>query len=257
MCSDDFVEAQTGNSYSLTDNEVRVWRIGFDLPSAQFTKLQLILSSDERERAERFHFNVDFRRSVVARGSLRLLLGQILGVPPKSLCFEYGEFGKPRLTNLPEHQVQFNVSHSGELILIAIAKGRAIGVDIERIRPDVDLDGVAVRFFSANEYRNLALLTGPDKYEGFFTCWTRKEAFLKAKGGGLSAPLDQFDVSLLPHQDARLLETRPDPDEAGRWKLVPLPAPAGYVAALAAEGRDWTLACFGDSELPFRAAEEF
>lgn len=237
----------------MTDNEVRVWRLGFDWPSSQVARLQLVLSSAELERAERFHFEVDRRRSVVARGCLRLLLGEILGVPPKSLCFEYGEFGKPRLPNLQAHGIQFNVSHSGDLILIAIAKGRAVGVDVERIRSDVDLDGVAACFFSLNECTSLALLAGGAKCEGFFACWTRKEAFLKAKGGGLSAPLDQFDVSLLPGQDTCLLETRPDRDEAGRWKLVSLAAPAGYVAALAVEGHDWTLRCFDVSDLTFLA----
>jgi len=238
-----FVGARIESSHPLTDDEVRVWRIGIDLPPSELTELRLVLSSDEQERVERFRFEADRRRSVVSRGCLRLLLGALLRLPAFSLRFEYNEFGKPKLISTQEQGLQFNVSHSGDLVLIAITKGRAVGLDVEKIRTDIDLDGVAARFFSTDENRRLASLAGPAKYEAFFTCWTRKEAYLKAHGGGLSVPLDRFDVSFLPNEDAALLATRPDPNEAKRWTLLPISVPSGYAAALASEGTDWRLGC--------------
>jgi 4'-phosphopantetheinyl transferase len=207
-------------------------------------RLRLILPPDERERAGRFHFEADRRRSVIGRGYLRLLLGEILDSPADKLQFEYDEFCKPRLKPAHRLPLQFNLSHSGELILIAVAKGRAVGIDVERIRTGLDFEGVAARFFSANECKILNSLAGPERDEAFFTCWTRKEAYLKARGDGLSMPLDQFDVSFLPDEEARLLETRHGPDEAGRWRLLPVGASTGYVAALAAQGCDWKLRCW-------------
>lgn len=238
-----FVSARFSGDYGLPDDEVHVWRASLNSSASDAARLKLILSSDELERAEAFHFETDSRRCVVGRGYLRLLLGDILNLPANSLRFEYDEFGKPRLTPTQERLLRFNVSHSGDLILIAITRGRVVGVDVERIRTDLDLEEVAARFFSINEYKRLALLDGPGRYEAFFTCWTRKEAYLKARGDGLSLPLDHFDVSFRPMEEARLLETRHDPAEVGRWKLLPVSVPAGYVAAVAVEGLDWKLKC--------------
>jgi 4'-phosphopantetheinyl transferase len=238
-------EGFNGNYILLNNDEVLVWRISLDLAASGLERLRLVLSPDERERANRFHFEVDRRRSVVGRGYLRLLLGEILDLPADKLQFASDEFGKPGL--IPAAQglpLQFNLSHSGDLILIAITKGRAVGIDVERIRTDLNVDEVAARFFSATERKLLASLAGPERHEAFFTCWTRKEAYLKARGVGLSAPLDQFDVSFLPNEQARLLETRHDPDDAGRWRLLPLGVSAGYVAALAANGSNWELKCW-------------
>jgi 4'-phosphopantetheinyl transferase len=231
-------------NHGLPDDEIHVWRASLDLPASGLAKLRLILSPDERKRAGRFHFEADRRRSVIGRGYLRLLLGEILDSPADKLQFEYGEFGKPRLKPVHGLPLQFNLSHSGELILIAVAKGRAVGIDVERIRTGLDFEGVAARFFSANECKILDSLAGPERDDAFFTCWTRKEAYLKARGNGLSIPLDQFDVSFLPDEEARLLETRHDPDEAGRWRLLPVSVSTGYVAALAAQGFDWKLRCW-------------
>lgn len=212
------------------------------MPASGLAKLRQILSPDERERADRFHFEADRRRCVIRRGYLRLLLSGILDLPANGLQFEYDEFGKPRLISM-QGRLQFSLSYSGELILIAIAMGRAVGIDVERIRTDLDLDGIAARFFSANECKILASLAGPGRYEAFFTCWTRKEAYLKAMGVGLSLPLDQFDVSFLPDEEPRLLATRPDPTEALRWTLRTLEPGQHYMAALAVAGSAWKLKC--------------
>ena len=224
------------DGYILPEDEVHVWRATSNMVPTGLAQMREILSSDERERASRFHFEVDQRRSVVGRGCLRLLLGRILDLPAHELQFEYDEFGKPTLTPEQRGALQFSVSHSGDEILIAITRDRAVGVDVERIRTDLDAVSIAAHFFSANEYEVLSQLAGTIQYQAFFACWTRKEAYLKAKGIGLSLPLDQFDVSFLPDEEPRLLETRPDPAEAGRWKLWKLDISSDYAAALAAEG---------------------
>lgn len=235
--------------YALPEDEVHVWRTTLDMAVSDVAKLRQILSQDERERADRFHFEADRRRGVIGRGYLRLLLGQILNVPPSELRFEYDEFGKPGLMPKREPALEFNISHSGDLILIAIAIGRAVGVDVEKIRNDLDPVGIAAHFFSASECKILASLAGSDRYNAFFACWTRKEAYLKARGIGLSLPLDQFDVSFLPHEAPRLLATRPDPAEAGRWKLEALDVASDHAATLAAAGLAWKLKCWSWSPL--------
>ena len=166
-------------------------------------------------------------------------------MPPQQLRFDYTPFGKPHLaTDLAQRPVQFNVSHSGELLLIAIVAGRAVGIDVEQIRTDLEVEAIAVHFFSSNEQRVLAKLPGALQVGAFFDCWARKEAYIKARGEGLSLPLDQFDVSLMPGEEARLIETRPDPAEAQRWSLASLDVAEGYKAALAVEGAGWTLNCW-------------
>src|SRR5882757_670692 len=240
----EFIWGGFNGSYVLPEDEVHVWRTTLDMVPSGFETLRQILSSDERERASRFHLDADQRRGVIGRGYLRLLLGRILDLPANKLQFEYDEFGKPSLIPDQGLPLQFNVSHSGDLILIAIAIGRAVGVDVERIRTDLDPDSIAARFFSAGERKILASLAGPARYQAFFTCWTRKEAYLKARGVGLSLPLDQFDVSFLPNEVPRLLATRPDPAEAGRWRLEALDVAAGYEAALVAPASAWKLKCW-------------
>ncbi len=188
-----------------------------------------------------FRFERDRRRYLVGRGLLRTLLGRYLDVAPRKVQFCYAPAGKPYLVRQP---LQFNLSHSGELLLIAVANGRALGIDVEQVRADFDVREVASHFFSPSEQRALATLAGASQIDAFFACWSRKEAYIKARGDGLSHPLDQFDVSLLPGEDARLIETRPDPAEARRWRLKALDAAEGYKAALAVEGADFVLRCW-------------
>lgn len=193
---------------------------------------------------EHFHFARDRRRFVVSRGVLRAILGYYLAVGPNRLEFRYNEYGKPYLADkYGGCLLQFNVAHSQELVLYAFTRDREIGIDIEYIRPISDTEQIAKRFFSIEE--NTALQTIPThlKLEAFFTCWTRKEAYIKAKGRGLSMPLDQFDVSVTPGERAELLSTRPDPQEANRWTLQALLPGQGYVGAVAVGGRDLQIQC--------------
>ena len=228
--------------YALPDHEVHVWRAGLAWSSDCMRRLTDTLSPDEQEKADHFHFDIDRRRQIVARGLLRRLLARVLRTTADRLRFDYSATGKPRLAGDPaEAKLEFNVSHSGGLVLIAVTVGRAVGIDVERIRADMAVDRIAAEFFSPRECAALAALPPHLQCDGFFACWTRKEAYIKARGDGLSLPLHQFDVSILPGQPARLLETRPDPAEARRWGLQDLYVGPGYKAALAAEGEGWQL----------------
>jgi 4'-phosphopantetheinyl transferase len=158
--------------------------------------------------------------------------------------FQYNEFGKPLLAGGLHPPVQFNVSHSGDLVLVALSRGRAVGVDVEYMRMDIATEEIAARFFSAAECSALATVAPALRYAAFFACWTRKEAYLKARGDGLSLVLSQFDVSLLPGDEARLLATRHDATEVHRWNLRALDGGDGYQAALAVEGGSWKLKCW-------------
>jgi 4'-phosphopantetheinyl transferase len=221
-------------------DEVHVWRATLAWPDAAAHRLEQCLSADERDKMQRFRFERDRRRYLVGRGLLRSLLGRYLDMAPQDLRFETTAAGKPHLAS-GQGQLQFNLAHSGEYVLIAIADGRAVGIDVEGIRDDFDIGEIAVHFFSLDERRDLEMLTGRARIEAFFECWTRKEAYVKARGEGLSLPLDQFDVSLRAGEPARLIATRPDPAEATRWQLSSLGVADGYKAALAVEGQGSTL----------------
>ncbi|HKP10473.1 MAG TPA: 4'-phosphopantetheinyl transferase superfamily protein, partial [Blastocatellia bacterium] len=156
------------------------------------------------------------------------------------LSFGYSEHGKPSLAGSHSGDLRFNVSHSHELALFAFTWGRELGVDIEWIRPEVAGEQIAEQFFSRDEVATLRALPPGRQAEAFFNCWTRKEAYIKARGEGLSLPLHLFDVSLAPGEPAALLRAAMS-DETTRWTMTALAPGAGYKAALVAEGRDWHL----------------
>ncbi len=230
---------------SLDSGAVHVWRACLDQSSWPVERFRDTLDADERSRADRFHFSRDRERFIVARGVLRALLGRYLNRAPESLTFSYSAYGKPALASEPgADAIRFNLSHSHGMALYAVTRGREVGVDLEFIRCDLEAEQIAERFFSHSEIVALrALPPGVRKY-AFFLCWTRKEAYIKARGEGLSMPLDQFEVSLIPGEPAALLSTKPDSDEALRWSLRDLNPACGYAAALATKGRDWTLSCW-------------
>jgi 4'-phosphopantetheinyl transferase len=221
----------------LPENEAHVWRANLDtLPAPEQVREEL-LARDEVERARRFRFERDRRRFVAGRSLLRLLLAAYLHTNPGEISFDYSPRGKPSLAgNHAASGIRFNVSHSHEIGLFAFVRSREIGIDVERIRRDFDASAIADRFFSPREREALGQLPPALRHEAFFHCWTRKEAFVKAKGGGLSLALDQFDVSLDPRQPAQLLGTRPDPEERSRWSLSALDVDPAYPAALVVEG---------------------
>jgi 4'-phosphopantetheinyl transferase len=232
---------------ALAKDDVHVWRASLDQPAAYVRRLAQMLCPDELERAGRFYHEQHRRRFTVRRGLLRAILGRYLGLKPGQLCFRYGPGGKPSLASpLDEGQeaLRFNVSHSRGLALFALARGRELGIDLEYIRPMAEVGQIVARFFSERENEAFGALPPGQQLEAFFNCWTRKEAYVKARGEGLALSLGQFDVSLAPGEPAALLSTGDDPREAARWSLRALKPGPGYVAALAVEGHGWRLTCW-------------
>jgi 4'-phosphopantetheinyl transferase len=235
----------------LDDGEVHVWRAGLDLERPRVQRLARTLSPDETARAARFHFEKDRDRFIASHGLLRSILGRYLGVAPGDVKFIQGAYGKPALAEpFAIDGIDFNMSHSEAVGLYAFARRRDVGIDVERGRADFATRDVAEKFFSPREVAELFGLPESLQCRAFFNCWTRKEAYIKARGMGLSLPLDQFDVSLLPGEPAELLHTSGDPTEASRWCLQELNAGAGYAAALAVAGSGWRLRCW---QWPYRA----
>ena len=218
---------------TISVDEVQVWRVS--LSSSYRQDFDALLSPDERERAARFHFERDRQRFKIAHASLRIILGRYLNLAPASLRFAQTDYGKPFLTNLEADGLLFNMSHSGELALIAIAREREIGIDVEFIRGDFATSEVAEHFFSVAEIYTLSGLDPHQRAGAFFNCWTRKEAYVKARGEGLSMPLDQFDVSLAPGVPAAMLTNRIDESEKSRWSFQDVHAAPGYAGALVFE----------------------
>jgi len=223
-------------------NEVHVWKASLGVSHNVVNHLKDVLSADECDRAKRFHFEKDRRHWIVAHGILRLLLGRYLDVEAIELQFVTNDYGKPSLVQ-PPHEVRlhFNLSHSGEIALYAFAYGRQLGIDVEYMRGLRDYEEVATHYFSSYECAVLRALPASLREEAFYMCWTRKEAYIKARGIGLSQPLDKFDVSLTPSEPAALLADRSDPEAPGRWSLYTLAPEDRYAAALAVEGGGWQL----------------
>jgi len=235
---DDF-EFYSRGDLSLPSDEVHVWRVFFDREESHLNELAHTLSEDERLKAERFYFVKDRRRFVITHGILRTILGRYLNVKPNRLKFSYGFHGKPTLGGVTDgHSLCFNMSHSEGLAVFAFAWHRRIGVDVEYVRPMPDGEEIAERFFSPRENAVFRTVPASKKLEAFLNCWTRKEAFLKAIGDGLSRSLDSFEVTFAPGEPARLLCVGGDPLEASRWRLRALAPPHGYVGAFVVERND-------------------
>lgn len=230
---------------ALSRDEVHVWRASLDQPTSWVQRLRHTLQISELSQAERFFYEKDREHSIVVHGLLRVILSRYLDVEPGQVRLCYSNHGKPSLApRCARPKLKFNLSHSDGLALFVVTSGREVGIDLERVRPVPEADQIAERFFSARENAVLCSLPARLKDEAFFTCWTRKEAFIKASGKGLSLPLDRFDVSLEPGEPAMLLSVRDKPHESHRWSLRQLiPAP-GYVAALAVQGHGWRLCCW-------------
>jgi 4'-phosphopantetheinyl transferase len=222
---------------TLALGEVHVWRIPLQTASSQAQKLDGLLAGDEAEKAGRFHFQRDRDRYVTVRGILRVLLGRYLHVPPHEITFQYSVYGKPALapSNQTNPLLNFNVSHSHELALLAFTHNPDVGVDLEYFKPQVVGEKLAEQYFSAQESAALRALPLHLQMQGFFNCWTRKEAFIKAIGEGLSHPLDGFSVSLAPGEPARLLEIRGESQGPANWLIHELDVGPGYAAALAVQ----------------------
>jgi 4'-phosphopantetheinyl transferase len=228
------------HSFELPADEVHVWTV--DLDSYAPESFTSVLSKDEVERAGRFHFSTDRHHFTVARGLLRKLLAAYLKTTTHELNFKYGPQGKPAL--LAAAPFNFNLAHSHGCAAYAFSANRELGIDLELVRAEFGGEEVAQRFFSPHEIETLLKVPAKFASDAFFNCWTRKEAYIKAIGEGLSMPLNLFDVSLAPGEPAALLRNRRNEDEVSRWSMQSLTAPDGYVAALVVEGNDWKLKTF-------------
>lgn len=226
---------------AIPAGNVQVWLawVSHSLPLLTF--FQGLLSGDERVRANRYRAEHARQEFITARGLTRWILGAHLNLEPKRVTFQYSAFGKPELAGSDDQQLQFNVSHSGGAILLAISGDGVVGVDLERVDRTIDWLPVASRFYSHNENRELRSLPADKQKRAFYAIWTRKEAFLKAKGSGLSERLAEFDVTVDNSRSSALLETRYDPADASNWSVVSLPAGDNYEAAVAIKRRHFEL----------------
>lgn len=230
---------------TLDLGEIHVWRVSLAQTESCLQSLQQTLSTDERTKADRFRFPKDRSQFIVSRGALRAILSRYLNISSHILCFDYNPYGKPSLiVTQGGNTLRFNLSHSREMALIAITKNRDIGVDIEGINSKFSCLEIAEKFFSPLENSVLRSLPEHLQATAFFTCWTRKEAYIKAVGKGLSIPLNQFDVSLAPGEPAALLNVEGNSEEASKWSLIELFPCSDMVAAVAVAGDCSKLHCW-------------
>jgi 4'-phosphopantetheinyl transferase len=226
---------------ALRPAEIHLWRVVVSSSAASDAAAAAALSEDERMRASRFHFEADRSRFVASHAALRGILASYLDATPASLAFGTGAHGKPFL-DAPAHgrSLRFSLSHSGDLALVAVSLGRDLGVDVEQVRPRVDLEGFAARYFSPRERDALARIPPGDRLRAFLEIWTLKEAYLKACGDGLVRALDAFDVTI-GDAHSGLLAVRDRPGDAARWALQRIEVGEDFAAALAVEGQGWQL----------------
>lgn len=231
---------------ALAWGEAHVWRAPLDLTPAILDRLASTLSDDERERARRFAFAGLAARFVAARGIQRQLLARYLDVPPAAIRYRVTPHGKPELADAlcGTSDLRFNASNSGGLALFALVRGRDVGVDLEEVKPLPDAMEIASRFFSTRERAAMRALPREEVHRAFYRCWTRKEAYVKTVGEGLSIPLDRFDVSFGPGEQPRLLAVRNASEGAAEWSLHGLEPGEGYTGALVARGALRVVRCF-------------
>jgi 4'-phosphopantetheinyl transferase len=233
----------------LLEHEVHVWKASLETSNSVMQNLERVLSKDEVTQAKRFHFEKDRRHWIVAHGMLRILLSRYSHSDPTQLCFGSNAYGKPFLAfpslSPPLH---FNLSHSAGLALYAFSFARQVGIDVEHKHADIDCDSLAKVSFLPSEQALLHSLPDNLKLDAFYNCWTRKEAYIKAIGKGLSIPIHKFGVSIIPGEPAVLLQSREYPGEVTRWSLQDLAPGTAYAGALAVEGTGWRLSCWNWDE---------
>jgi 4'-phosphopantetheinyl transferase len=229
--------------FELSCGEVHCWFASLDVPPETSARLYATLTPDERRRSARFHFERDRQRFIIAHGVLRDLLAGYLQSEPGDMSFVYNAFGKPDLSPEFGSPLKFSLSHSADLAVIAVATGSSVGVDVEYIRAGSDYAAIARRFFSAAEIDYLTALPSHLFVGAFFSCWTKKEAWVKARGEGLAIPLNSFSVPLTTESDssADVCIAANDILPATRWSVYTLRPAPGYAGALAIEGSGWRL----------------
>ncbi len=228
--------ADHGPLLTLDRGEINLWMIAINTREPKDISVTGTLAPDEQERAARFRSPLDSSAFIQRRAALREILAAYLGIAPREVAFIQNEFGKPALsTEQARDGLSFNASHSASVAVVAVGRAGAIGIDIEQLRPMVDAESIAGRYFAPREAATFAALHPRGRIEGFFNAWTRKEAVVKALGGGLSIPLDSFEVSLRPGEPAVILGGDLPDAASGRWLIHHLEPAPGYVGALVAE----------------------
>ncbi len=219
------------------------------MSNGQVSQLWQLLSPNEQQRIHDFYFEPDQHRHLLSRGLLRMLLGQYLDDAPEDLRFKSSQYGKPALdAPYDETGLQFNVSHSHNLIHLAFCRNQPLGIDIQYMDPSTECDKIAERVFSSGEYEAFQNVPLAWQREAFFNGWTRKEAFIKALGDGLSFPLDAFEVTLHPAQPAQILQIQGDETSAHKWTLMAFEPENEYKAAAVVPGQGWEF-CFWERPL--------
>lgn len=233
----------------MQPNEIHLWTTFLSASAKEFSCLYETLSSDERRRSAAFRFERHRTFFAIGRGLLRSILGWYLRRPAKDIVFKYGPKGKPALDS-PAKTLHFNLAHSEDYVVYAINRTSELGIDVEAVRPFCDVESIARSFFSAGECADLFKLPADKRIEAFFNCWTRKEAYVKALGDGLSVPLDRFQVSLIPGQPATFLKLLDERYPISEWSLLHLRPSTGCIGALAIPLRVATLhsQSFGDAD---------
>jgi len=222
-------------------DRVELYRVDLNPPAECVPGYRRCLSQAECDRVDRFVTDELTRRSLVCRAVLRKILSAALGVAPQDVQFQTGPHGKPALAADHASQVEFNVSHTDDVALVAVAARRALGVDVEALDRRVNRDELAARFFSPLECQAYFSLDENRRVASFYRIWTCKEAYLKAIGAGLSFPLGKFSVSASPEEPPGLIAVEGAPEEPSRWSFVAVDVGDQLAAALAVEGHGWTL----------------
>ena len=222
----------------MAADTVDVWQIDLAEPRAGIQQVRRLLSPDEIQRADRFYFEEHRRRFTVARAAMRQILARHTDCAPRDIVFSYGAKGKPELAGrLEKFGIKFNLSHSFDLGLLAVTRGLSVGADIELVSPEFATQEIARRFFSPREVDALSAQPPGERAEAFFSCWTRKEAYIKALGEGISVPLDSFEVTFGQGVVAALRRVTFDPGEISRWRVYDIQTTERYKAALVVEGQ--------------------
>ncbi|MCL7958914.1 MAG: 4'-phosphopantetheinyl transferase superfamily protein [marine benthic group bacterium] len=229
-------------SQGFGDSEIHVWKSTLDVSDAQLEAFARTLGPDEQERIGRLRAESDRIRATASRGLLRHILADYTGRQAAELSFTYGQAGKPELPGTADSaRLYFNTAHSGDLLLVAVGRAPFLGVDVERIRPVARWDRVAQRAFSEGELRGIEAFPRESREEAFITCWTRKEACVKAIGEGVWSAFSRFEVSVEPGEPARVRLVDGDEAAAANWSLYHLEPAPGFVGALAVQGTGWRL----------------
>lgn len=219
---------------TLEMHQAHVWSAVLNCSIQKLAFFFNLLDADEQVRASRFHFEKDRHQFIASHGILRAILSGYLNISPEKIIFSYNEFGKPFIEN--QTDIQFNLSHSKNITLIAITKNYSIGVDIEYIKQTRDVDAIAERYFSTREYSALKQLPTEERQKAFFNVWSRKEAFLKAHGQGLSYSLEKVEVSLATSEPAKFIAIHDENENISEWKLYNLEPAHDFAAAVAIKG---------------------